>query len=392
MRQRGMAESALLVCSFLAACGGGDPAGPGPQPSSSPSPAFPAGFVHVLASGQVTNYRIDRPTGRLDPVSSQEFGQSPVMSGEPRGRYVYLGNLAQSPRGTITTLAPNVTNGALSIRSEVQIFPYATTGGWNYLIAGPDRILGLWSWPWGHHVYSTLISQPVDANGVVSEKVRETDVYDGCARATVADWRGNLFYSECDGMVTSYSLEPDFALKPVSELRVCGPSAAPFRAWLTPLVGARGVFLADAAADQQHTVCTYEGLGLDPRADLGIAAPGRAAIAFDPADTSMPAQIAMSVARNERGETVSELRLYSVGPGAQLRLQDSRSPGSWPVAFHPVGRLLFAERWESDAQNPYNYRYQLVVYAFEPEGRLTEIQRIDQPGRPQVAVTFPASN
>ena len=149
--------------------------------------------------------------------------------------------------------------------------------------------------------------------------------------------------------------------------------------------------LASALVDQQETTCSYDGPDLDPRANLGIAV-GRAAT-FDPADASRPAQIALGVVRNEQGTTVSDLRLYSVGPGAQLHLQDSKSRGDMPVAFHPLGRLLFASNVESNPQNPYDYRYQLVVYAFEPEGRLTEIQRIDQAaGWLQVAVTFPSSS
>jgi hypothetical protein len=308
------------------------------------------------------------------------------MAGDPRGRSVYLGDLVGSPPGAVVTFVPNAVTGALSPVFETGSM--GSLGRWAYLIAGSDRVLGLWSYPVGHHTYSELASYPVDASGVVRERVRVEDVAEGCAQWAVADWRQGLVYSECWGVTLAYSLEPDGRVKPEHELRVCGPSAAPVRARVTPMVAVRGVLLTEAFIDERQTVCTYENPGLEPRADLGIAA-SRIAAAFDPADASMPPQIAMFVGHNEPGETVSELRLYSVGPGAQLRLQDTRSRGSTPLAFHPAGRLLFAVRSEGDAQNPNTFHLTLVVYSFEPEGRLTEIQRIDQPGWPQVAVTFP---
>ena len=379
-----------VLCGLLAACGsGGPPAAPGPTDASPPpAPLGPSGFLHVLVGEDLTTYRIDPATGRLQATVVQPMGDVHQIAGEPKGRFVYMAygpRSAQAPYGkprpSIVAYAPRASDGALSPISEGTSDPIWRSSmpvacRWTSLSASVDRVHAMWITITYHDAYYNYVTHPVGPDGQIGPDY-DYPFEDECGGNGFVDGRANLLYKQgCTG-VTAHVVGIDGHLTQTGDRNVCvsTPAYSPL-----PIGAARGLLLARAfpTGEPGPTVCTYEGPGLAPRANLGFAAGWAEALV--PVDETVPAQIAIPVSVPASAVPARhELRLYGLCSGGELQIQGvvattDRVDGA---VFHPAGRFLFASVGKA-----------LEVYTFRPEGGLTRVESVPSAGG-RMAVTVP---
>jgi hypothetical protein len=384
----GPSLGACVVCAQMFACGSGGsptPGTPGPSPSPTVVPAS-AGFLHVLTNRVLTSYRIDAATGRLQATSSQATEDVHRIAGEANGRFVYM---AYGPRNaappytdthaTIVAYAPGPQDGALRAISEATSNPVwhssqPVRGEWESLTAGTDRVYGIWATTTYHDVYYDYVTHPVGADGQMGAAYDYSfDEFSG--GSGFVDGRTNIFYKQGLTGLTAHSVDADGHLTRTGYSDTCAGSQA---LGADPRAAARGFVLAAASVDNAHTLCSYEGLGLASRANLGFTA--TFVETFVPRDENVPAQLAVpaTVPPNAVGSAQRVLRLYFLLPDGRVQLQSTVETSAivTRALFHPAGRFLFASVGTA-----------LEVYTVDSAGHLASVESLPDAAGP-MAVTY----
>jgi hypothetical protein len=386
---------AALLCALLAACGGNGtvitevgPIGASPDPPAA-APGH-AGFLHVLASRQLTTYRIDDETGQLAMTADQPMGDVHQLSGETEGRFVYMAygpRTAQHPYGeprpSIVAYAPSPQDGSLTAASEAWSYPIWQSGmpvscGWTSLSAGGGRVYAMWYTGTYHDTYWDYVTHTVARDGQLGQAYDY--LFDEFAGGEgMVDARSAVLYKRGATGLTAHTIGADGHLTQMGWSGLCVGSEL----WsVRPLVAARGfLFAAAHTSAREDTVCSYEGARLATRANLGFWA--LTADAFVPDADSIPAQLAIptTIAASEGRPARHELRLYAIRSDGDLQLQDTVETAAavGQVLFHPEGRFLFAGVGTA-----------LWAYSIGPAGHLTKVEDLPAAAG-RMAVTFTSS-
>ena len=313
----------------------------------------------------IVNYRIDA-TGRLRGTSSQAVDDAHQITGEPMGRVVYMAygpRTAEPPykniRSTIVAYLPNGEDGSLAAFSEASSEPLYqsqlhVSGGWRSLTAGTDRVYGIWMTETYCCKWSVLVNHAVRADGQLGEGSGEG--FDKNVGGGLVNTRTHLYYHQEFETLLADSVGADGRLTSVGRSSFGS----------NPVASARQFLFAWRSVNDKLSLHSFEGEGLEPRANLGFGSawvwPFEPNAASDPVLLAVPA----SVVPSSGGDPRHELRLYALRPdgGVDLRTFIETSASVTSALFHPAGRFLFATVGTS-----------LEVYSYDT-GHLTRVDSV----------------
>jgi hypothetical protein len=263
--------------------------------------------------------------------------------------------------------------------------PWGRSQEWYWLSASSTRVYAMWATGTYHDVYPTYVTHPVGDEGRLGPAYQE-DFSEWDPGSVAVDVDSDVFYKgTLTGGLTAHLVEPDGRLRQTGASHLCLASTV---SDANPLVAVRGFVFASGYVGSSRTVCSWEGLRLAPRADLGMQSHHAVAIApRSPASSlaSRPATlVAMEMGAWPTGQY--EIRVSAMDDDGDLEPLETVAGPGWVrhLLFHPYGQFLYVSHAVTNASPTAS----LTTYSIDGLGHLALVQTL-KGGGGAMAVTLP---